>query len=91
MNEYIINPSWFYWMSVADGLKVICFIAIFVGVIATVVLAFAASDCFDEEQGFIRKLLVVSVSVLAVSIIGAVFIPSKKTLLEMQIAKLATR
>lgn len=91
MNEYIINPRWFYWVSIAEELKTLCAMAILVGVIVMVLaLIFAACDCFDEKQGFIRKLLVVSISILVVSIIGAVFIPSKETLISMMVAKYAT-
>ena len=91
MNEYIINPSWFYWANVAGELKTLCFIAIFASIIAIILLVLWAVDCFKNEKRIIKKALIISVSILVVSIIGAVFIPSKETLVSMMVAKWATR
>lgn len=93
--DYIINPAWFYWIEVADTTKAISIIAIVVLLIACVVLAIIAG--MDRSLGDYTeaKVLLSACSkcfiFLAVSTLVCIFIPSKKTLMEMQIARLATR
>lgn len=92
MKEYIINPSWFYWISVAETAKIVlCVIfgCLLVGCIITwpVLLTYWTGDEDDIHK---RKMMIVF-SVLAVLTgLAAMFIPSRATLMEMQIARLAT-
>ena len=100
--NYIINPMWFYWINVADGLcSTFAAIAILMGV-AEVVMAVIAivSYSFGKDYGpndpdmqtakaMIKPIIICGI-VLAVSLIGVVFVPSKNTLIEMQVARYAT-
>lgn len=103
--NYIINPSWFYWLDVVDGIKtavfVLAIIAFFTGVIFLVSYVSALSDfydCYGREGTFkpsnwnllCKKIGIASVIVIVICIMGLVFIPSKDALIEMQIAKMAT-
>ena len=93
--DYIINPAWFYWIEVADTIKAISIITIVVLLIACVVLAIIAG--MDRSLGDHTEAKVLfsacakCLIFLAVSALICIFIPSKKTLMEMQIARLATR
>lgn len=93
--DYIINPSWFYWIEVADYTKGIAFGVAIILIIAVIVLAIMAkmSADFNEEKEakVLLKVLLYCLIGLAVSSAVAIFVPSKKTLMEMQIARLATR
>lgn len=102
---YIINPMWFYWISVADkiceatcSLAILLFIFSATAYIAAAALKFNALDNegFDREcsayivgakvQRVATVLAVLAVILLAIS----TFIPSRETLIEMQIARFTT-
>ena len=89
MNEYIINPSWFYWLSVANTAKIVLCVIFGCLLLACLVeLIVWACDDYDDPQT--RNVLIVSFAAAVVIGIAAVFIPSRATLMEMQIARLAT-
>lgn len=93
--NYIINPIWFYWINVADELRCIAIIAIVLSGVATLVLTFVAlvnSDWKeDDEFQFAIKILKKTIVIFVISCITLVFLPSKNTLIEMQIAKYVTK
>ena len=97
--EYYINPSWFYWIQVVDGIQTafIVFSVVF-GILAVCLsIAYLAerSCIFDEDDernvARIFHFLKISIVVFVVAVLGAVFVPNRNTLIEMQIAKFATR
>lgn len=94
MTEYIINPMFFYWMQVANELS---FVLIIFGIIlffVTVALCVAGyiNDAFedDEEKEKYKKPIKTMAIITAICLVVNVFIPSKETLIEMSIAKIAT-
>lgn len=93
--EYIINPSWFYWLNVADlalvflcsicGVSALCFIG------SLIAREFCADEYTPKEsKEKMRKITRISLIAFLVSGFIAIFIPSKNTLIEMMIAKKAT-
>lgn len=90
--NYIIKPSWFYWLNVLEGIRVACITFAIIAGVATVILLFAREDCFkdDEEYKTITKWLKACPVLLVISVLVIIFVPSKQTLIEMQIAKYAT-
>lgn len=104
--NYIINPVWFYWISVVDGIKGALICSLILSMVISFIFftiimvdyrdeaynpeAWGVSESTITEYKMFRKYLIISVIVLAVSAIGLIFIPSKNTLIEMQIAKYAT-
>lgn len=93
--EYIINPSWFYWLNVADSALVfLCSICV-VSALCFLGSLIAREICADEytpmeSKEKIRKITRISLIAFLVSGFIAIFIPSKNTLIEMMIAKKAT-
>ena len=97
--EYIINPSWFYWLNVADsalvflcsicGVSALCFIG---SLIARGICAdeYAPKESKEKMRKITRKITRISLIAFLVSGFIAIFIPSKNTLIEMMIAKTAT-
>lgn len=91
----IISPWFFYAIQVCDGIAFVFCMLGFLSLSAAVVVSICilvdiAYDNWDIEEkalNFVKKLVIAGV----ISIIIAVFIPSKETLIEMQIAKLATK
>ena len=96
MMNYIINPAWFYWLSVCHGMKTVVLVAAILMLFPCVgffVEACANAECsgWDDEDAqrslktckkwFIRSLVLFVVFA---------FIPSKNTLIEMQVARFAT-
>lgn len=102
---YIINPMWFYWLSVADKIcRATCSLAILLAIfsatayIAAAALKFNALDndgfdreCSDYIAGTKAQRVATVLAILAV-IMSAIytFIPSGETLIEMQIARFTT-
>lgn len=92
--DYIINPSWFYWIEVAYTVKICSFVAAVILLIASIVLAIVShiDDDFDEHEDAKKKRKVMAVCLVALALFSVVgiFVPSKQTLIEMMIAKKAT-
>lgn len=96
--NYIINPAWFYWMSVASGIKMVVLVVAILMLFPCIgffinacVEAEYGDDGFDDDDA--KRSLKAGGKWLAISIVLFVvfaFVPSKNTLIEMQIAKLAT-
>jgi len=97
--EYYINPSWFYWIKVIDGIQTafIVFGVVFgILVVCLSIAYFAERSCIfdeDDEQNVARIFLFLRISIVVfiVAVLGAVFFTNRNTLIEIQIAKYATR
>ena len=93
--NYIIDPMWFYWVGVADGFRGALLAAtVVLGVVGLALFLWAFCDKIagDEDD----KVKVVAKKARTFMVIAAVCgflmiaIPSKQTLIEMQVAKFAT-
>ena len=102
---YIINPMWFYWLSVVDGacgfvhalavislaLSIVLFIVAMAFKYAAVGYNTVDEECFEYVTGVKLQRIANVVAIVAVILfITHVFIPSRETLIEMQIARLNT-
>lgn len=91
MNGYIISPAWFYWVNVIDVVK--CF-----AIVSAIILLLGAGlvslmfmdDVFADERKRYSKILPKIAIAGVIFLLAAIFIPSKETLIEMQVAKYAT-
>lgn len=101
--NYIINPSWFYWLGVVNSMRgfmlaafIVAIIIIGVSLIIIPVEVKMIQDfptiCADERKMvcFFTKALKISIGVCIVTALFLVFVPSKDTLIEMMIARQAT-
>ena len=101
--NYIINPSWFYWLGVVHSMRgfrltafIVAIIVIGVALIIIPVNVKLIQDyprISDDERKVVRfftKALKVSIGVCIVGGLFLIFVPSKETLIEMMIAKQAT-
>ena len=102
---YIINPMWFYWLSVVDRACQLVRTAAILLLILSVALFVAAAfckyeavyknavdeECFEYTTGVkMQKIATAAIAVAAILFIISVFVPSKETLIEMQIARFTT-
>ena len=101
--NYIINPSWFYWLGVVESMRYFM-IAAFIISIAAIIVAIVIvpvdmrmirefPDMSDDERKsvqFFTKVLKAAIWALVISGLILLFVPSKETLIEMMIAKQAT-
>ena len=102
---YIINPMWFYWISVADRACQLVSTAAILLVILSAALFIAAAfckyaavyqnavdeECFEYATGVkMQRIATAVAAVAAILFIIYVFIPSRETLIEMQIARFTT-
>ena len=92
--NYIVDPSWVYWMNVADAAKWIsaivggiCAIALIIGVPIAIYESCEDRPWHDEVKKWALPCIIASVVLIAI----AVFVPSKKTLITMKVAELATK
>ena len=101
--NYIINPSWFYWLGVVNSMRGFMLVAFIVAIIVigvalivipvNVKLIQEYPSISDDERKVVRfftKALKVAIGVCVASGLFLVFVPSKETLIEMMIAKQAT-
>ncbi len=101
--NYIINPSWFYWLGVVNSMRGFMLAAFIVAIIligVSLILILWNTDmirefpnmCADERKAviFFTKVLKIAIGVCIVAGLFLVFVPSKETLIEMMIAKQAT-
>ena len=92
MNNYIVDPMFFYWCNVANGLIVFCAFGLIVVSIAIVI--FIANAAIDYDSIFevpkFKRRLVLLFMIAVIFGLGMIFIPTKETLIEMEIARHAT-
>lgn len=101
--NYIINPSWFYWLGVVQSMRgfmvaafIVAIIIVGVSLIIIPVEVKMIQDfptmCADERKAvmFFTKALKISIGVCIAAALFLIFVPSKDTLIEMTIAKQAT-
>ena len=86
---YIINPSWVYWLTVLDGLKVA---AVAIGVISLLVtVLLGIGFLIEDDTHLIPKLLKITIPIMIVCLLLGIFIPSQETMIMMKAAELATK
>lgn len=92
---YIINPNWFYWVSICDALKTAMLIIgtiLFIGcATGWICVLLWGSELVDHDERKLRNVLCVISAICVASFLVGIFIPSRNTLIEMQIARLATK
>lgn len=84
--EYIINPSWFYFVSVLECLHITCSLATFAAVMAILAFGLCVILGIKIDQKYFKPAFIG----LAIGILGFVFIPDETTMIEMMVAKYAT-
>lgn len=101
--NYIINPSWFYWLGVVNSMRGFMIAAFIVAIIivgvALIVIPWntyiirefpSVSDDERKTLQFFTKALKLAIGVCIAAALFLIFVPSKDTLIEMMIAKQAT-
>lgn len=94
--NYIINPAWFYWIQLASGMKVVTGVLLGTSCVLFIIMSavlLANIDSYDFEDDEMKWCIKWTKRCAALCIVLAVVtaaIPSKETLIEMQIAKYAT-
>jgi hypothetical protein len=95
----IINPSFFYWLNVVDGIiTLFTVVTVFVSIACLMISLWgliiwtANSHCGDDDRDVItgKKLVRIGASLFAVVVflfLAISFIPSKDTLIQMAVAK----
>lgn len=102
--DYIINPMWFYWLSVVDALGLFFTIILVFGSLGIIgmTIYFIWTKHFEkvwsgreeEHKATVKKLekvIVIGWIVWAVVFCFVMFVPSKNTMIEMLIARYATK
>lgn len=94
MSGYIINPMWFYWVDVLDGMKQVFFIlACIIGVggfMGGLIYSVDNYKIDDEEKPKLIRWVKIWAVTISMLILLTVLIPSKETMIQMQLAKFGT-
>lgn len=88
--NYIIDPMWFYWISVIDCFKIfVCCLDIVCFIGAGISFLYHFDACEDDAKTLMKwfRIFLIAFAVLSLLLI---FAPSKSTLIEMMIARTAT-
>lgn len=101
--NYIINPSWFYWLGVVESMRYFMIAAFIISIAAIIVAIIIVPvdirmirefpDMSDDERKsvqFFTKVLKSAIWALVISGLILLFVPSKETIIGMMIAKQAT-
>lgn len=101
--NYIINPSWFYWLGVVESMRYFMIAAFIISIAAIIVAIIIVPvdmrmirdfpDMSDDERKsvqFFTKVLKAAIWALVISGLILLFVPSKETIIGMMIAKQAT-
>ena len=89
--EYYISPSWIYWINVVGSLRVF-FISLMIISGGCAIFAFPMAVIEDVmEKSTFKKLEITVCIIFMLSLFCIVFVPSKEVLIEMEVAKLATK
>ena len=101
--NYIINPSWFYWLGVVESMRYFMIAAFIISIAAIIVVIIIVPvdirmirdfpDMSDDERKsvqFFTKVLKAAIWALVISGLILLFVPSKETIIGMMIAKQAT-
>lgn len=94
--DYIINPAWFYWLSVSDGLKEfsIAFTVLSFVILVVIIICYFVEIGSETAARYLtiykRWILLTFVFSIAFMLIS-IFVPSKQTMIEMQVASIATK
>ena len=103
MTGYIIHPAWFYWLNVVDAIGTFLEVIVVFSIGGTIASTIGYLICHgsianfpdysDGEKARLpvwKRILKICIITAAVAGVFLVFIPSKNTLIEMQIARYAT-
>lgn len=94
--EQIVNPAFFYWASVFEGLKMASIVLTAVCLVALLLMVFYYNSEYrgwyddDEDAIAFRKIMKRIAVASMVMVVIIIFVPSKQTMIEMQLAKMAT-
>ena len=85
--EPIINPWWFYWMEIANTIRVIAFVISFISGIITTFCCIDTIGTSEEKDGYSpRKLLKFILKIFIPACIILTFTPSSDTMMKMLVA-----
>ncbi len=93
--NYIIDPMWFYWINVMDSIWVISIVGIVVSVVFLIIGSIIYFENYsydenDQDKKLGTKFLKIAIPFLIAFVLIVIFLPTKSTLIEMQIARYAT-
>lgn len=91
MNNYIINPMWFYWVNLLNVLHVASIVVGSVGIIILAVFApLYLCGALDADEEKAAKRLIKFIPWFAVVIVIGLLIPPKEVMYQMMVAKYIT-
>ena len=87
----IINPWFFYLISLLDKVQILGIICLIAGVTLLGACILGSIElCSDEDEKAFKKCIKISILVISISALIVVVVPSKETMYEMLVANYVT-
>lgn len=87
--EPIINPWFFYWIEVVNGLAGFFVVMMVLPVLFTIAFIVASVD-EEEFERKVKKCLLITIPIFFIGMFGLIFMPTSDTLIKMKLAEHAT-
>lgn len=91
--DYIINPLWFYWLQVVNGVRGSACVVFVISVVLLIVIGVATPMIVSldgEVPMWCKTGLKIGIILIIPAELIVIFLPSSDTLISMMIAKYAT-
>ena len=91
--DYIINPMWIYWLNVLNGLRMLSIVLTCIATGCTIIMGITwiTTSLSDAEEKTVLKWLRIFFFCALGLVTIVIFVPSKETMIEMLVARFATR
>ena len=90
MTGPIVDPMWFYWLQVCDSIRWFLLIASITVIIVDMLMAPALCESYGDERRKFRNIMIALFVFALVLIVVGMMIPSKETMIQMEIARHVT-
>ena len=90
MTGPIIDPMWFYWLQVCDTIRWFLLIAAIIVLSGCALMAPALCESYGDEHRKFRNIMIAFAVFGLVLIVAGMMIPSKETMIQMEIARHVT-
>lgn len=90
MTGPIVDPMWFYWLQVCDSIRWFLLIASIIVISVDMLMAPALCESYGDERRKFRNIMIALFVFGLVLIMVGLMIPSKETMIQMEIARHVT-
>lgn len=87
MNNYIINPMWFYWVNLLDALHITLIVIGIIGIVVSATFAFITYGIDDDDMVKTSKRFFKFIPWFTAAFVIGLLIPPKEVIYQMMVAR----